>query len=93
MFVPERGRYVFLGEAITAPIGSDAPLTNDSLTILSFYNQETWELEKMQERLIGSSNNLGKAIIASCSGATLTICPCEYKRMMFQESRLAHDSG
>ena len=56
MFVLERGRYVFLGEAIAAPIGSDAPLTDDFLTILSFYNQETWELEKMQDSLIGSPN-------------------------------------
>ena len=56
MFVLERGRYVFLGEAIAEPIGSDAPLTNDFLTILSFYNQETWQLEQMQDSLIGSPN-------------------------------------
>ena len=56
MFVLERGRYAFLGEAIAAPIGSDAPLTDDFLTILSFYNQETWELEKMQDSVIGSPN-------------------------------------
>ena len=56
MFVLERGRYVFLGEAIAAIIGSDAPLTDDFLTILSFYNQETWELEKMQDSLIGPPN-------------------------------------
>ena len=56
MFVLERGRYVFLGEPIAALIGSDAPLADDFLTILSFYNQETWELEKMQDSLIGSPN-------------------------------------
>ena len=56
MFVLERGRYIFLGEAIAAPIGSDAPLTDDFPTTLSFYNQETWELEKMQDSLIGSPN-------------------------------------
>ena len=36
MFALERGRYVFLGEAIAATIGSDTPLTDDFLTILSF---------------------------------------------------------
>ena len=41
MFVLEQGRDIFLGEAIAAPIGSNAPLTDDFLTILSFYNQET----------------------------------------------------
>ena len=56
MFVLERGGCVFLGEAIAAPIGSDAPLTDDFLTILSFYNQEIWELEKMRDSLIGSPN-------------------------------------
>ena len=56
MFVLEVGRCVFLGEAIAAPTGSDAPLTDDFLTFLSFYNQETWELEKMQDSLIGLPN-------------------------------------
>ena len=56
MFVLEQGRYVFLREAIAAPIGSDGPLTDDFLTILSFYNQETSELEKIQDSLIGSPN-------------------------------------
>ena len=56
MFVLERDRYDFLRKAIAAPIGSDGLLTDDFLTILSFYNQETWELEKMQDSLIGSQN-------------------------------------